>query len=233
MLPIKGFQKTSLIDYPDKISSIIFLPDCNFRCSYCHNPDLIINPNKIKTIPEQEVINHLKNKKSWIDALVITGGEPTLHKEIFDFLKKIKELNLLTKLDTNGTNPIILKELIEKKLVDFIAMDIKAPLEKYEKITKTNVNEKNIQKSIDLIRNSSINYEFRITVVPELIAKEDLLEIAEWLKGSKKFVLQQFNSRGKLLDKKFENKTQYPAEELEEFKKLLTPYFETIEIRGV
>jgi pyruvate formate lyase activating enzyme len=232
MLPIKGFQKTCLIDYPGKVASLIFLPLCTFRCPYCHNPDLINNFNEIETIPEKKIIDFLEKRKGWIDALVISGGEPTLHKEIFDFLKKVKKLDILTKIDTNGTNPVVIKELIDRKLIDFVAMDIKAPLEKYDKITKTKVNKKLIQSSVDIIKNSNIDYEFRITVVPELITKEDLIKIGTWLKGSKKFCIQQFNSKNKLLDPKFENKPSYSAQELEEFKKLLEPYFDLVEIRG-
>jgi len=232
MLDIRGFQKTSLIDYPGKISSIIFLPKCNMGCPYCQNPDLVVNYKDLPKIREDEIIRYLKSKKEWIDAIVITGGEPTLHKELSSFLRRIKETSLLVKLDTNGTNPEMIKDLINKKLVDYIAMDIKAPLDKYEDVAKTKVNKENIQKSIDIIRNSGINYEFRLTCAPSLISEEDIIKIGEWLKGSKRFYLQQFRNKA-TLDKSFEKEKPYSKGELDKFKEILEEYIEYVEVRNV
>jgi len=139
MLTIKGLQKTTLVDYPNKVACTIFLPRCNFRCGFCYNKDLVIDYDRLPSIQEEEIINFLKEKKKWLDGVVFTGGEPTLHRELPNFIKKIKEMGFLVKIDTNGTNPKMLKELIDNNIVDYIAMDIKAPLEKYDKITGVNV----------------------------------------------------------------------------------------------
>tara|TARA_Y100000310_G_scaffold56489_1_gene51871 strand:- start:963 stop:1655 length:693 start_codon:yes stop_codon:yes gene_type:complete len=229
MLSIKGLQKTSLIDYPDMISTVIFLSGCNLNCPYCQNPDLIKkSPPSIK---EEDIINYLKTKKEWIDGVVISGGEPSIHKELPNFLKKIKQLNFLVKLDTNGTNPEMIKDLIKNKLVDYIAMDIKAPLNKYNKVTKAKVNSKDIEESIDIIKNSKIDYEFRLTCVPSLTKKEDIENIGKLLKNSKRFYLQQF--RNKItFDKKFEKEATYSKEELNEFKDILNKHITEVNIRN-
>tara|TARA_Y100000310_G_scaffold342605_1_gene446506 strand:+ start:782 stop:1474 length:693 start_codon:yes stop_codon:yes gene_type:complete len=229
MLPIKGLQKTSLIDYPDLISMIVFLSGCNLNCPYCHNPDLI--KKSPPTIKEEDIINYLETKKEWIDGVVISGGEPSIHKELPNFLKKIKQLNFLVKIDTNGTNPALINDLIKNKLVDYIAMDIKAPLNKYNKVTKAKVNSKDIEESIEVIKNSKIDYEFRLTCVPSLIDKNDIENIGKLLKGTKKFYLQQF--RNKItLDKKFEKEATYSKEELDEFKDILRKYITEVKIRN-
>ncbi len=230
MLLIKGLQKTSLIDYPAKIVSTVFLADCNFRCPYCHNPELIENPDELPTINEEEIIEHLKNKRKWLDGICISGGEPTIHKKLVDFIKKIKKENFLVKLDTNGTNPEMIKEVLDNKLVDFISMDIKTCLDKYEKVAKVKVNKEDIQKSVDLIRNSKIDYEFRTTILPKLHSEEDIIKMGGWLKGSKKFVLQQFKP-GRCLDKSYEKMKSFTKEEIEKFKKVLEPFFDNVDIR--
>jgi len=227
---IKGLQKLTVIDYPDKLACTIFTFGCNFHCSYCHNPELVIN-NGRPEIKEDVTLNFLRDRKGFLDAVCITGGEPTINKDLPVFISKIKEMGFLVKLDTNGTNPEMLKSLIEKKLVDYIAMDIKAPLELYENITNVKVNKNDIQKSIDLIKKIK-NYEFRITVVPDLFNEKHAKLIGEWLKGSKKFYIQQF--RGiKTLDKNFVNKKPFSEEELIKFCNILKPYFETCKIRGI
>jgi pyruvate formate lyase activating enzyme len=227
---IKGLQKQTLLDYPGKIACTIFTFGCNFRCNYCHNPELIIDDGRPE-IKQEEILEFLKARKGFLDGVCITGGEPTLNKELPEFISKIKELGFLVKLDTNGTNPRMIEELINKKLVDYIAMDIKAPLEFYDKVTNTKVNKEDIQKSVDLIRKMK-DYEFRTTVVPGLFNEEYAKLIGEWLKGSKRFYIQQF--RGiKNLDKSFVNKKPFSKEELEKFCRILKPYFEKCEIRGV
>lgn len=227
---IKGLQKQTVIDYPEKVACTIFTFGCNFRCSYCHNPELVIDDGRPE-IKENEILDFLKNRKGFLDAVCITGGEPTLNKNLPEFISNIKKLGLLVKLDTNGTNPEMLRELIEKKLVDYIAMDIKAPLEFYENVTNVKVNKDDIQKSIDLIKKFK-EYEFRITVVPGLFNEKHAKLIGEWLKGSKRFFIQQF--RGiKTLDKSFVNKKPFSKEELVNFCNILKPYFEMCSIRGV
>ena len=230
MLEIKGFEKVSLIDYPGKMASIIFLPDCNFRCAFCQNPDLIERPGEVPTVKEEDVLDYLKEKRVWLDGLVVTGGEPTLHEGVVEFLKKVKELGLLVKLDTNGTNPEMLEELIKEKLLDFIAMDIKAPLDRYGEVSRAKVEIDDIRKSVGLIRESGLDYEFRTTVPKSLIKVEDIKKIGEWLKGSRAFYIQQFRP-DTTLDKSFKREGQYTNEELEGLAEVAKPFFEKVEIR--
>ncbi|MFH1545039.1 MAG: anaerobic ribonucleoside-triphosphate reductase activating protein [archaeon] len=231
-IEIVGIQKNSLIDYPGKIVSTVFLNKCTFRCPFCHNPELVLNTdsNRIKA---EELIEFLEKEKKWIDGICLTGGEPTLHEALPEFISRVKEKGFLVKLDTNGTNPVMLKELIEGKKLDYIAMDIKGPLERYEEIVKSKVNEKAIQESIELIRNSGIEYEFRTTVVPEIFLDGDEERIGEWLKGSKKYVLQQFNNEHKLLDHSFQHLQAFSPQKMQEIKEKMNPYFEKVELRGV
>ncbi len=226
---IKGLQKQTLLDYPDKLACTIFTFGCNFRCGFCHNPELVVEDGR-EEIKEDYILNFLKERKSFLDAICITGGEPTLNKDLPDFIKKIKDLGFLVKLDTNGTNPKMLKKLIEEKLLDYIAMDIKAPLEKYDSVANVEVNKDDIKESVELIKNFP-NYEFRTTVVPGLFSEEDAKSIGRWIRGSKKFYIQQF--RGiKTLDKKFVDMKSFSKEKLEKFCNILKPFFEKCEIRG-
>ncbi len=230
-IEIKGYIPSSLLDYPGKICSVIFLPHCNFRCPFCQNPDLITKPDNIPNIELKKISEHLKSRRKWLDGVCITGGEPCLHSNLPKFLSEIKKLGFLVKLDTNGANPKMLKELIEKKLVDYIAMDIKAPLKDYDKVAKVKVNKKDIQESINLIKKSKVDYEFRTTVVPKFTGKKEIKEIGKWLKGSKRYYLQQFRAV-KTLDKTFEKVKPYPPEKLKEFAKIMKPFFKSVKVRG-
>jgi pyruvate formate lyase activating enzyme len=229
MLPIKGLQKMSLIDYPPYPSAVLFLGGCNFRCPYCQNPDLVRAPGKIPDITEESIFKFLKERRKWLDGVVITGGEPTLY-ELTDFIKKIKELGLLVKLDTNGTLPQVLRELLSLKLIDYVAMDIKAPLGKYAEAVKSKVTEADIKKSVELVKIAP-DYEFRTTVLPELFTEEDCRAIGEWLRGSKRYVLQQFRTEMGILDPSFKNK--YPREQLFGFQTILKEYIPDVQVRGI
>ncbi len=230
IMKIKGLQKQTILDYPGKLACTIFTFGCNFRCGFCHNPELVVGDGRTE-IKQEEILEFLKNRKGFLDGVCITGGEPTLNEGLPEFISKIKELGFLVKLDTNGTNPKMLEELINKKLVDYIAMDIKAPLEFYDKVTNVKVNKSDIQKSVDLIRRTE-NYEFRTTVVPGLFNEEYAKLIGEWLKGSNRFYIQQF--RGiKTLDKNFVGKKPFSKEELISFCNILKPYFKKCEMRGL
>jgi len=231
-ITIKGYLRISLIDYPGKIVSLVFLPRCNFRCPFCFNVEMVKDSDKLRTVEPEEIFEHLKSQRKWLDGVCITGGEPTLHEGLLEFIRKIKELGFLVKLDTNGTNPEMLEELIKNKLIDYVAMDIKGPLKKYQEITESEVDEKTIQKSIDIIRNSGIDYEFRSTILPRFHSKEDILAIGKWLKGSKKYCLQQFRNE-KTLDKKFENEKVYTPDELKELAENVKEFFDTVEVRGI
>lgn len=232
---IKGLQKTSLVDYPGKVCATIFLAKCNFRCGFCYNKNLILEYEKLPDISEEEVLGFLEKRKKWLDGVCISGGEPCIHgKKLIDFIAKIKKIGLLVKLDTNGSYPDLIEELLKNNLIDYIAMDIKGPLEKYNKICNVKVNINNIKKSIKIIKDSKINYEFRTSVIPNLIKKEDIIKIAKLLKGSKNYYMQQFRpEKNKMLDKGFEKMIPYSGESLEEIKKTVKKYFNNVEIRNV
>jgi pyruvate formate lyase activating enzyme len=232
MIEIGGLQKTTLIDYPGRISSTVFLIGCNFRCPFCYSSELVL-PEKIKLQPrisEKEFFNFLKERKGLLEGIVICGGEPTIHKDLPDFIKKIKELGYLIKLDTNGSNPRMLKQLIAEGLVDYVAMDIKAPKEKYDKATGVKVKIRDIEKSIDILKQGKIEYEFRTTVVPTIHLKEDVIEIAKWLSPAKKYFLQNFRPE-KTINPEFEKIKPYPEDFLIEIQKEISPYFEVCEVR--
>ncbi len=217
-MKIGGFQKQSLVDYPEKICSIIFTVGCNFRCPYCHNQNLLVPEKTVKEIPEEEVLSYLRNNKKFLDAAEITGGEPTLHKDLPEFIQKIRELGLLIKLDTSGTNFEMLKKLLDDNLLDYVAMDIKAPIEfhKYNKATGGILTEKlfsNVKKSILLLLNSGIQYEFRTTFVPGLLTKKDVIKICSFIKNANQFSLQQFNPEN-TLDKKFQKLKPFEENEI-------------------
>ncbi|MDP7180054.1 MAG: anaerobic ribonucleoside-triphosphate reductase activating protein [Candidatus Woesearchaeota archaeon] len=231
-LQINGIQKTCLINYPGKVVSTLFLGGCNMQCPYCHNKDLVINPEQLEKIKENEIITFLESKKGWVDGVCISGGEPTLQKDLPKFIEKIKERGLVVKLDTNGTNPEMIKYLIDNKLTDFISMDIKAPLEKYDIVTRTKTNKKDIQESIDILRNSKIKHEFRTTVVPGLFSKEDAKEIGKWLKDCEHFTLQQFKPNKNTIDSSYNKKETFKREEMEEFKQIMQKYIKNVELKA-
>ncbi|PAB57365.1 anaerobic ribonucleoside-triphosphate reductase activating protein [Anaeromicrobium sediminis] len=225
---ILGHEKTSFIDYPDKICTMYFMGGCNFRCGYCHNKDLV--ENKGVPILESHIFEFLKKRKKYIDGVCISGGEPTLHEELYDFIVSIKKEGLLVKLDTNGTNPSMIKRLIDENLVDYIAMDMKAPINKYAVVTNVAVNVDNLKESIKLLTTSNVDYEFRTTVCRELVSTEDILEIAKELKGSKRYIIQNFRDRKTVLEGK--NKfTSYNKEELEYIRSEIEDYFNEVKIR--
>jgi pyruvate formate lyase activating enzyme len=210
---INGYLKTSFVDYPGRICAVIFFGGCNFRCPYCHNPGLVNN-----TEPEYSfslIEKHLEERKGLIEAVTITGGEPTLYSDLVGIIKKLKERNLLVKLDTNGSNPKMLRELIENKMIDYVAIDIKAPFSKYEKVIKTKVNADLIRKSVEILINSDIDYEFRTTVHSELINEDDLLEIANDLTGARKWCLQVFMNYNEILDKSYMENNHIDMRKLE------------------
>lgn len=240
---ISGFQKSSLIDYPEKISAIIFTQGCNFSCPYCHNPELINTKCKMKNaksrvnsliqtkgIKAEHIIEFLDSRKGKLDGVVITGGEPTLHFDLPELIKEIKDLGFCVKLDTNGTNPKMLKKLIDKKLIDYIAMDIKAPIEKYEKIVCAKVNTEGILKSVEIIKNSDIDYEFRTTVVKSQLSIKDFEKIGALIKGANKYYLQRFLPT-KILDKSFIKEATYSDGEFKKIIEELKNYVERVSLR--
>lgn len=218
---IGGFQKTSLIDFPKKIAAIVFTQGCNFRCHYCHNPELVTECNKIAD--EKLILDFLDTRKGKLDGVVITGGEPSLQKDLTDFIFKVKEKGFEVKLDTNGSNPDVIVDLTEKNLLDYIAMDIKAPLSKYQDIVDCAVDVLQIKDSVDFIKNCGVDYEFRTTTVKPLLAVSDFDEIGNIIKKSKRYFLQNF-VLSKILDKNFieaepfaENETSSAVEILKKY----------------
>jgi len=211
---------------------MFFLIGCNFRCPYCHNPELV-DPLKISKqvqIKEKDFFKSLDERKDFLDGVCVTGGEPTLQKGLIGFIKKIKKKGFLVKLDTNGSNPDMLKQLIKNKLVDYIAMDIKADLPNYEKVSGVKVNLENIKKSIDLILKSKTEYEFRITVAPKLIKGKMIDEIGKLLKGAKNFAIQQFRNE-KVLEKSFKKIEPYSEKIIKDFQKKLKKHIKKVEVR--
>jgi len=231
-LEIRGFLETSMIDWDGKISSVIFLPGCNFRCPFCHNFPLLFKPETLKKFEIEDIKKYLNEHRNWVDAVVISGGEPTLYKDLKKLMKEIKDLGFLIKLDTNGTNPEMIKELYDEKLVDLIAMDIKAPLnEKYEKLTGVKVDIKKIIQSINLIKSFDIDHEFRTTVVPGLLDINDIKKMSEQIKGVKKLVIQQFEPANSL-DESLRDINPYTKEKLSEMVEAAKEFVPNTILRG-
>lgn len=193
-MKIIGFIETSLIDWDGHIVSSIYLPGCNFRCPYCHNKNAVLNPESFEEVPWAYIENYIEDNRDFLDGIVVSGGEPTIHSDLPDLLKKLKAMGLKIKLDTNGTNPDMLQMLIHEKLIDYIAMDVKSPLtKKYSDLVGIDLDLDTIKRSIDLIESSGIDYEFRTTVVPILLSENDVLEIISELKGSKNMHYNNFD----------------------------------------
>ena len=229
-MQIAGLQKTSLVDYPAKIASVIFTLGCNFRCPYCHNPNLIATVSSDNLFDETVVFDFLKQRQGKIDAIVVSGGEPTLQKDLITFFMKVKELGFLTKLDTNGSNPDILLNLVNSNLVDYIAMDIKSPLEKYSNVVGRNVDILKIQESIDILMQCGVDYEFRTTIVKSQLSINDFEKIGHLLSAAKRYYLQKFVNKT-TLDFDFKYEQTYNDEEFKIIKDVLLKYMPQVYVR--
>jgi pyruvate formate lyase activating enzyme len=196
--PIKGFIETSFLDWKDHLSCVVFTGGCNFRCPFCHNSDLVLNHARMHDISEEQIRANLRKFKKWIDKVVITGGEPTLQKGLAPFAERLKRDGYQVKLDTNGSHPEVVKELVKSGLVDCVAMDIKGPTRAYERWCGTNVDRDKIEESIDFIMEGHVDYEFRMTVVPFLHRESDVYEAAERIRGARRFTIQAFVPRNTL-----------------------------------
>lgn len=190
---IGGIQKTSFIDYPGNISAVVFVSGCNFRCPYCHNPELVENPRN--RFSEFEIFSFLRERRAWLDAVVISGGEPTLQKDISEFCGKIKSLGYPVKLDTNGSRPEVIEDLIRHHLIDYIAMDIKTVPYRYRPVISTQCDPEAIVKSIGVIMGSGIGYEFKTTCVKPLVDASVMDEITRLIFGAKCYAIQRFHDR--------------------------------------
>ena len=252
MIQIGGLQKLTLIDFPGRLAATVFLCGCNFRCPWCYSRELVL-PGEIEKQPkisEKELFDFLQERKDLLEGVVVCGGEPTIHKELPEFIGKIKKMGYLVKLDTNGSNSKMLRELIGRdtksiakrdslssltslprsgsSLIDYVAMDVKLPKERYKEVLR--VDAENIEKSVKVLKNSGINYEFRTTVVPTVLDKNDIIEIAKWLSPAKRYYLQNFRPE-KTIDPEFEKIRPYPDEYLSEIKKAISSFFEVCQIR--
>lgn len=197
---IQGLQKLTLLDYPEKVACTIFTGGCNFRCPFCHNASLVTHVDSCNDIPETEVLAFLKKRQGILDGVCITGGEPLLQPDIASFIEKVKELGYCVKLDTNGSNVKRLRELTEKGLLDYVAMDIKNAPNKYgETIGIEGYNLENILQSVDFLMSDAVPYEFRTTVVREFHKRDDFADIGRWLRGAKQYYLQGFVDSGDLI----------------------------------
>jgi pyruvate formate lyase activating enzyme len=198
---IGGLQKTTLIDYPGKIACTVFTIGCNFRCPFCYATELVL-PEKIKNQPrisEKDFFEFLKGKQGLLEGVCICGGEPTIHQDLPQFCQKIKKLNYSVKLDTNGSNPEMLKKLIDEGLIDYVAMDIKSSKEKYEVYTGIKINLSQIENSINLLKQGGVGYEFRTTLAPGM-ERKDIVKIAEWIGPAKGYFLQEFNKQKEIIE---------------------------------
>jgi pyruvate formate lyase activating enzyme len=233
---IGGLQKFSLLDYPDHLSAIIFTQGCNFRCHFCYNPMLVL-PKKLgelkyessslqdgkKDYPEYQednLFDFLRERVGKLDAVVITGGEPTLHADLPQFIEKIKKLGYKVKLDSNGTNPGMLRELLDLRLLDYLAMDVKSALEKYDLSVGVQPDIASIKDSIAVIMASGLPYEFRTTLVPELHDEKDISSIGEIIRGARAWYLQTFKSDTDLINTTFESARSFSSQEMENFCKI-------------
>ena len=220
--------ETSLIDWEGKIVSTLYVPSCNFRCPYCYNCDLILHPENFPDISQREINNYLLERKDFIDGICMSGGEPTLYPDLSAYFKGIKDKGFLIKLDTNGTNPKLLKNLIDFGLVDYIALDIKSSLdfENYFKAAgiKDKMMMEKVKDSIELITNSKIDYEFRTTIVPLLHSEETIIKIARYISGAKKYVLQNFSPLEKTLEPSFQKIKPCSDEKMQELSEKAKKY---------
>jgi len=238
-MQIRGWVKTSLIDFPGRIATVLFTSGCNFRCPYCQNSGLVLHPESLPEIAPAQIFQLLERRRGLIDGVVITGGEPTLQRGLDDLLREIKELGLATKLDTNGYRPQVLRELLERGLLDYVAMDIKASPAKYSLAAGVPIDIRRIEESIRLILSSGVEHEFRTTVVPGIVAPGDIEEMARLIaggegneRGCQRYVLQQFRPRS-TLDPRFSEVTPYPAQTLLEMARAAEKWVGRVEVRGI
>lgn len=226
---ISGLQKLTLLDFPQVMSCIVFTHGCNFRCPFCHNSSLVQGEYE-DGISTEEVLSFLEKRKSLLDGVVITGGEPLIQKGIEGFIKQVKDLGYLVKLDTNGTNPDLLKKLVDAKLVDYVAMDIKNSPEEYFKASGTEMFFEKIAESKDFLLQGTVPYEFRTTVVKGIHTKEGLIALAKWIKGADKYFLQQYKDSGSILNP--EGLSAFNEDEMKEFLSQILVHIPTAKLKN-
>ena len=230
-MTISGMEKLTLLDYPANTACLIFTQGCNFRCPFCHNKNLLMDTNGDGIIDENEVLDYLKKRKGLVDGICISGGEPLLQRDIESFIKKIKEIGVKVKLDTNGSNPQKLKKLIEMGLIDYVAMDIKNDFSNYDKTSGVdNINIENIKKSIDILENSNIEYEFRTTVVKELHSITQLEHICEYIGPNARYYIQNYRDCSNVLQSGLNG---FSEKELFDIQNILNMKYPNVTVRGI
>ncbi len=230
-MQFSGFQKLTLLDYPEKTACTLFTAGCNFRCPFCHNAALVTHIDNSNFFTEEYVLDYLKKRTGVIDGVCITGGEPLMHPELPEFIKKVKELGFLVKLDTNGSYPERLANLIDNGIIDYVAMDIKNSKEKYLETADCDKNNLlNVEKSVELLKMGKIDFEFRTTVVREYHTVEDIKSISEWIAPAKKYFLQNFIDSGDIIKN---NLSAHDRETLELMRSSAQDMIPNVEIRGI
>ncbi len=224
-MKFSGLQKISLIDYPNKVASVLYTPGCNLRCPFCHNWRIAVDP-KPPFLQEAAALEILESRKKYVDAVVVTGGEPTMHKELPKFLAKLKARGFIVKLDTNGFYPEVLEECLAH--VDYVALDVKTSLDKYKQLGANDT--AGLMRTVEILKTGKVPCEFRTTVVPELVTAEDMARIGEFVKGAKTHALQQFVPKD-TLDKRFEALKPYAPETIAEFAENMKKYTQNVILR--
>ncbi|MCM8769324.1 MAG: anaerobic ribonucleoside-triphosphate reductase activating protein [Candidatus Omnitrophica bacterium] len=227
-MKIGGFQRTSLIEYPGKISVVVFTQGCNFRCHYCHNPELVLPELFGPLIPSEEIFDFLK-KRPLLEAVTITGGEPCLQEDLMDFLRQLRSYPVAIKLNTNGSLPEVLKLIINQSLVDYLSLDIKAALSRYEKVVGVPVKIENLRRSVELVKSSGLEYDFRTTVVPDLLRETDIHTIGQLIQGARRHIFQRFVP-SKTVNPEFLQTSSPSREQLEKLRQIMAQYVEQGEI---
>lgn len=231
MFNIHGFQKMTMLDFPGKVACTAFTAGCNFRCPFCHNASLVTKINNEEIYSQEEIFDYLNKRKGVLDGICITGGEPLLYDGIVEFIKKARELGLLVKLDTNGSFPEKLKYLIDNGLVDYVAMDIKNSKEKYaETIGLKEYDLSNVEKSVAILLEGKVEYEFRTTIVAEYHTTQDIVAIGNWIKGAKRYFLQNFVDSGNLIGSDMHAVSK---EFMKELQIEAAKFVEKVELRGI
>ncbi|HBM70826.1 MAG TPA: anaerobic ribonucleoside-triphosphate reductase activating protein [Firmicutes bacterium] len=229
-MDFSGWEKLSLVDYDDNITTTLFTSGCNFKCPFCHNGDLVLHPGETIKIPFEEIKEYLRKRQGVLDAVCVSGGEPTLMSDLEEKLTFIKSLNYKVKLDTNGSNPKTMKSLLEKHLVDYIAMDIKNSKEMYGKtIGVANYDLSLIEESVNFLLNSSFDYEFRTTLIDEFHIEKEIEEIGQWIKGAKRYFLQHYIDSENCIQHGLH---EVPLEKAKSYSKILKKYIPQVYLRG-
>lgn len=234
-MKFSGIQRFTVLDYPGKAACIVFTPGCNFRCGYCHNPEFVL-PDQLKElapdfIDEETVLRFLEGRRGLLDGVVITGGEPTLHLGLTDFIRRVKALGFLVKLDTNGSLPEVFEPMLREGLVDYVAMDVKTSIERYPELTSPCVRPEAIEKSISLIRDLAPDYEFRTTLIRECHDDETVKKICSLVQGAKRFRLQTYRP-SVTLDPVFNQHRPFTSQEMRSMGELFQPYVQSVHIDG-